>query len=374
MTGAGRCRGVNRRHRRTGRVVTAAVVGVLAVGGGAAAATGLVRPDGKGATRARTALPPATAQVTRQTLVDTRTEAGTLGYGSTTTVRGRLDGTVTALPAIGTTVARGQGLYWVDNAPVVLLYGGLPAYRELSPGTKGADVKQFEENLWALGYRGFTVDDAYTASTGTAVKKWQGDLGLPKTGTVQLGRVVYAADPVRVDTHEAAVGDAQQPGGAVLTYTGTSRVVTVELDVARQHLAKKDGTVTLRLPDGRTVPGKITKTRTVIDLGTGDSGGGNGSSDPKTKIEVSVTVDDEKAFAGLDDASIDVVFTASERRDVLTVPVAALLALAEGGYGVQVVDGDAARIVAVQTGLFAGGRVEVSGDGLAEGATVGMPS
>jgi hypothetical protein len=59
---------------------------------------------------------------------------------------------------------------------------------------------------------------------------------------------------------------------------------------------------------------------------------------------------------------------------VLTVPVAALLALAEGGYGVQVVTGTATRIVAVRTGLFAAGRVEVSGDGLTEGMTVGMPS
>ncbi|GFJ88400.1 hypothetical protein [Phytohabitans rumicis] len=83
---------------------------------------------------------------------------------------------------------------------------------------------------------------------------------------------------------------------------------------------------------------------------------------------------DAKALAALDAATVDVAFTASERKDVLTVPVAALLALAEGGYGVQVVDGGSARIAAVQTGLFASGRVEVTGDGLTEGATVGMPS
>jgi multidrug efflux pump subunit AcrA (membrane-fusion protein) len=99
-----------------------------------------------------------------------------------------------------------------------------------------------------------------------------------------------------------------------------------------------------------------------------------GQNPATTKIRVTIVVDDEKALAGLDEASMVVGFKASERKNVLTVPVAALLALAEGGYGVQVVDGTATRIVAVRVGLFAGGRVEVSGDGLTEGTTVGMPS
>jgi hypothetical protein len=71
---------------------------------------------------------------------------------------------------------------------------------------------------------------------------------------------------------------------------------------------------------------------------------------------------------------VDVAFTASQRENVLTVPVAALLALAEGGYGLEVVEGSTSRITAVQTGLFADGQVEVTGQGLDEGTTVGMPS
>jgi len=48
-------------------------------------------------------------------------------------------------------------------------------------------------NLSALGYDGFTVDEEYTASTADAVREWQEDLDLPETGTVELGRVLYAA-------------------------------------------------------------------------------------------------------------------------------------------------------------------------------------
>ena len=72
---------------------------------------------------------------------------------------------------------------------------------------------------------------------------------------------------------------------------------------------------------------------------------------------------DPKALAGLDQARSTSRSPPRERENVLTVPVAALLALAEGGYGVEVVDGDASRLVAVETGLFADGRVEVTGDG-----------
>ena len=48
-------------------------------------------------------------------------------------------------------------------------------------------------------------------------------------------------------------------------------------------------------------------------------------------------------------------------------------ALAGGGYGVEVVDGSTTHYVKVTTGLYADGRVEITGDGLVEGTTVGMP-
>ncbi|BCB81617.1 peptidoglycan-binding protein [Phytohabitans flavus] len=355
-----------RRRRRTGRVVAAAGAVVVA---GAVVATGLGLglPGGEASGEAGSDLPPATAEVTRQTLVDTQVESGELGYGATISAAARAAGTVTGLPATGASVKRGQALYRLDNAPVVLLYGSLPAYRALAVDTEGADVTQLEKNLNALGYDGFTVDDEYTSATAEAVKEWQEDLGLPETGTVELGRVVFASGEVRVDSQGAEVGEPVQPGTAVLSYTATARVVSVELEVADQRLARKDAAVSVTLPDGKEAPGKITKTELVIKPAEGQ--------DPaSTTVEVTIAVDDPKAVAGLDQATVDVTFTASERENVLTVPVAALLALAEGGYGVQVVEGTATRIVAVETGMFATGRVEVSGDGIAEGMTVGMPS
>jgi hypothetical protein len=70
---------------------------------------------------------------------------------------------------------------------------------------------------------------------------------------------------------------------------------------------------------------------------------------------------------------VKVGVTTGSRKGVLAVPVNALLALAEGGYGVRLTDGTG-RIVVVSTGLFARGMVEVSGDGLTEGTRVEVPA
>ncbi|AVT36199.1 peptidoglycan-binding protein [Plantactinospora sp. BB1] len=357
-----------RRRGGRGRAVAVGTAAALAVAAGVAAAVGFGGDDPGTATASN--LPPANAQVTRQTLVDSETADGELGYGETRTVAVRKAGTITSIAAAGTRVTRGKPLYSIDNNRVVLLYGGLPAYRTLRSGDSGEDVEQFEKNLSTLGYDGFTVDDEYTSATAEAVREWQEDLGLDETGRVELGQVVYATGEVRVDSTDVEVGDAVQPGGGVLSYSGTSRVVTVSLEVDDQRLAKRGAKVTVTLPDGKEVAGTIAATETIIETGTGANGA---QGEPETKIEVTVTAADPKALAGFDSASVDVAFTAAQRENVLTVPVAALLALAEGGYGVEVVEGDATRIVAVRTGLFASGRVEVTGDGLVEGATVGMP-
>jgi hypothetical protein len=155
-----------------------------------------------------------------------------------------------------------------------------------------------------------------------------------------------------------------------MTLTGTTRVVTVELDMADQRLAVKDAEVTMTLPAGDTVPGRIASATTVISTSS-ESGDDDGI---ETTIEVIVVTDDQQALAGLAQASVSVAFSAATRENVLTVPVVALLALAEGGYGVEVVTGETTEIVAVKTGMFANGRVEVSGEGIVEGTTVGIPA
>ena len=59
---------------------------------------------------------------------------------------------------------------------------------------------------------------------------------------------------------------------------------------------------------------------------------------------------------------------------VLAVPVSALVALAGGGYAVEVDGGSSRRLVAVRTGLFGQTLVQVSGSGLHPGTRVEVPA
>jgi peptidoglycan hydrolase-like protein with peptidoglycan-binding domain len=354
--------------RRRVRVVAgaAAVTGLVVAAAGAAYGFGF---GGDGAAPTGSRLPPATATVTRTSLTETRNVSGTLGFGDQVAVLARAgQGTVTWLAPVGSTVARGQPMYKVDDRPVVLLYGATPPYRVLRSGLTGTDVRQLESNLAVLGYPGFTVDDEYTGATADAVRAWQEDLGVDATGTVDPGRVVLAPDAVRVAGHRAVPG--APTGGEVLGYTGTTRAVTVALDVADQHLVRAGIAATVTLPTGQAVPATVQSVGSVATKTTTGSGANQTST---TTIEVVVAVADQNALGALDEAPVDVTLVAGRRDNVLTVPVGALVALREGGYGVLVVSGSQTRYVPVTTGMFAGGRVEVSGAGIAEGMTVGVP-
>jgi peptidoglycan hydrolase-like protein with peptidoglycan-binding domain len=347
------------RRVRTALVIGAAGVAAAAVAGAAVGLGGGAAGAGRGTGPAL-----ATAPVTRATLTQSQQVNGTLGYGALVTVNGRGSGVITWLPALGAVVRRGQPVYKADNRPVSLFYGRLPLYRQLTVGDTGHDVREVERNLAALGYPGITAGKYYTAATAAAVWQWQHDIGLTPTGVLTPAEVVLAPARLRVASLTAHLGD--QATGPALTYTGTRRVVTVALDVALQRLARRGAAAAVTLPNGSTVGGTVATVGSVATAGTAATG-------PAT-IAVTVTIAHQAALGRLDLAPVTVKLTSARVKNVLTVPVAAIVALAGGGYGLQVVTGTATRYVPVQLGMFAGGRVQVTGDGIAEGTRVGVPS
>ncbi|MFD9792764.1 peptidoglycan-binding protein [Streptomyces sp. NPDC059070] len=348
------------------RRLAVALATIVLVAGGGVAVTALNTPDRPGGAD-RSALPPATADVTRGDLSDSSQQDGTLGFLGERRINAGATGTLNWIAATGSTVRRDQRLYEVDGTPVRLMYGSEPMYRTLKSGDKGKDVRQLEENLAALGYTGFTADDTYTSATASAVTRWQKSHGLKQTGTVGPELVAFAGSAVRIKEAGAATGDPLAPGKPVLTITGSERVVRFKVPVADAGSAKSGTRVSVQLPDGTRAPGRVT--------GVGRTAKpGDDAQDKTPKIEITVSFDRPDAVNGFDQAPVTVELTGETRHDVLSVPVNALLALSGGGFGVQLVENGATREVAVELGMFGKGRVEVGGGGLRAGMKVGVPS
>jgi hypothetical protein len=313
--------------------------------------------------------------------------------------------TYTALPNVGDVIKEDQAVYSVSNQPVGLLYGSVAAYRAFYVGmSDGPDVDELTADLMTLGYgTGLAQSDHYSSATATAVERWQAALGLPTTGEILLGAVVFEPGPIRVTSVTASVGSAVGGGGGgggsgsgagtVLTATSTTPIVTVDLDVSQEYLVKAGDAVTVVLPDGITsVGGHIETVGNVATCPSGDTGSGTGaqtgSSSASTStcssggsgtnsgptVPVAINLDSTPQSAMLDQAPVNVDITTQTASNVLAVPVTALLALQGGGYGVQVVTGDTSHLVGVTTGLYSNNMVQVSGSGVSAGTRVEVPS
>lgn len=369
-----------RRGRRPWRVVGVLAL-VAAVGAGSWVVAARV---GRGsATPAAPAAALATATVARGTIASTQSIEGTLGYGSSVAVIGKLGGTITRLPDAGDTVARDHELYEVDGTnPVILLTGSRPAWRPFASGmSDGPDVRELEANLKALGYdpdSEMTVDDHFTAATAAAIKRWQEAHGLDQTGQIPLGQVVFLPwTTVRVSSLTASAGS--QATGPIMSVTSTIKQATAALDASLAYLVHKGETVTIELPGDKTTSARISDVGTIASAGGSgsngagaDGNGGNGNGSGTSTVNVTATLSDQHAAGNLDQAPITMDITTARRDNVLYVPVTALLALQEGGYAVEVVrPGGQHQLVGVTTGLYsADGNVEISGAGLRPGDRV----
>jgi multidrug efflux pump subunit AcrA (membrane-fusion protein) len=282
--------------------------------------------------------------------------------------------TFTALPSVGQIVERGQSLYEIGGQPALLLYGSVQPTRAFTAGmSPGSDVAELNANLQALGYGQGLAGDAFTAATATAIRALQSTHDASVTGELLLGSVVFHPGPVRVTSVTPTVGATVMPG-PVLAVTSTARQVKLALDASEQASAKVGDAVTITLPDNQTTPGRITYVSSVATVPSSSGHGGEEESSPT--VEVDATPTDPAATGHLDQAPVNVEITTESVENVLAVPVDALLALAGGGYAVEVAEGRVHRLVAVSVGLFddAEGLVQVSGQGLSAGQRVVVPA
>lgn len=356
--------------RRVKIIAVGAVVAAAGLGAGAVVLVGGGRDAGtQGAGQP---LPPASATITRTDLVQSKTVDGRLDFAQRRAVKSPVEGTVTKAAVEGRTVRAGQELYERDARPVVLMYGATPVFREMKAGDRGPDVLQLEYNLRSLGFgAGLYVDTRYDAGTEAAVKRWQGSLGVEDPdGRVGQGDIVFQRGAVRVVSADAALADRIGPDAPVLTVASTKPVIRAKLDQGDAVLTSSGTKVEVTLPSGHKAAGKVSGTvRPETPGSSADAGGQDG-------ITVEITLHDAKVVAHEDPkATASVTFVSERHTNVLAVPVEAVLALRgeDGGYGLQVIQGATTRIVRIETGMTADGRIEVSGSGVAEGMKVGVP-
>jgi peptidoglycan hydrolase-like protein with peptidoglycan-binding domain len=386
---------VSRLLRLVGGLLAVAIVaggGWWLVGRGTAAAAPQTArsDDASGAGRQ-------TATVERTTLTVTDSTTATLGFIGSYDVFGGLSGILTWTVPVGTVVTAGQRLYETNGKDrTSLMYGSRPAWRALGPGvSNGADVRQLEQNLKALGYTrsGDKIDTKWDARTTAAVKRWQKAAGLPVDGTLDLGEVIFLPEAVRITGIAAPLGSMAGGGGPVLSGTSNRRLVSFKLDAADRSHVEIDKAVEVELPNGNTVPGKISAISRVAETVTDERGNSTST------LTIEISLDDPAAADGLDQAEVTITVVRSSRENVLAVPISALLALREGGYAVEVVDGGASgstatpsgsptsgtptgsaaptagtHLVKVEPGLFDRGNVEITATGIQPGDLVVVPS
>ena len=352
------------RNTRKRRILLASL-GVLAVAAIAATVLLVQRPASSGTKKDTVAVQ--TATVTRGDLTEQIRTQGKLGFASPRDIGTQLQGTVTGLPPVGSAALAGGELFRIDNAPVILMHGDLPVWRSFESGmSDGADVAQLERNLATPGFFGFDADERFNWDTQRAIMKWQKSLGLEQTGSIELGRIVFAPGDVRVQASKAAVGDAAST--AIISVTGGAKVVEVFIDPAQQPLAPVGAQVKITLPGGAETTGTVSNVGAPVER--------EGANGKAVKVPLTLTLDDPAASEGLDNITVTVLLTQVKGSDLLLVPVVALLAQPDGGFAVEVQlkkpakDGATTKLVPIELGAFADGQVAVTGGKLHAGDTV----
>jgi hypothetical protein len=277
-------------------------------------------------------------------------------------------------------VQPGQVLYRVDDRPVVLMTGTVPAWRPFAAGmTDGPDVKELEANLIALGdARGLlTSPNAhFGAAAMAAVERWQASLGVAvPTGSIDFGTIVFVPAALRIGTDTVSPGQPASPGDSPYQVTTTTRAVSVPLTPSDPSVGVGQP-VGIVLSSGTSTPGVVTAVGPPPPAGSGSTSSSSSSSSPSSSSSsastvLTVTPADPAATGSADGEAVQVSLAVQSVRHVLAVPVAALLALAGGGYGLEVVGPSGQHhLIGVRTGVYAGGEVQVLGTGVHPGTKV----
>ena len=247
--------------------------------------------------------------------------------------------------------------------------GGLMSIATGDPAL-GSDVRQLEEALVDLGYDAdgsLIADGTYNLETAQAVLDFQAAVGLETDGIINLGEIVFLPGDVRVTNQLATQGSGVSAGSPILGISLSEKVVYINLPADNQGALAVGDAVTVEMPDYTEVPASVVFVSQTATPAANDW-------DPAT-FEVRIELDDTTFAEGLDEAPVDVIIVSDSVRDVIAIPVAALVALLEGGYAVELDIGNGhVQLIAVEVGFFStDNMIEITPGALEPGDRVVLP-
>ena len=221
--------------------------------------------------------------------------------------------------------------------------------------------------------------NTFDEATATAVLAWWQSID-PAITVDPVDLVVPAGSfvvvPAGLQVGDAKVSEATTltADATVLTLTSPARIVTTTAPIGDDTFAL-GASIDVEFPDGTISTG------TVVTVGTAAS---NPSGEPGAAptVDISIRVDDIPASV---DSFVPIPVTLrvvdTQVADAFVVPTSALVALAEGGYAIEVVTSPATAtaparttLIPVEPTLYSDGRVVVTGDEVTAGAEVVVPS
>ncbi|HXH33712.1 MAG TPA: peptidoglycan-binding domain-containing protein [Plantibacter sp.] len=274
-------------------------------------------------------------------------------------------GTVTDVSTgAGGEVSAGDELYSVNLRPAIVAQGSVPAFRALARDMEGADVAQLQGLLATLGHYDGDVDGIARRETDRAIRAWQKDTGVPVSGTVELGDLVFVpALPARVSLDEDVVGPGKVVVGGepVVMVLPDAPETVIPVTVTQSGMIAAGADVSVTGPNGEIWAGEVAdrhrdpENNTVIVEVTGTAG-------------ASLCGAECASIPVVGETSLESVITTAETVSGLILPAAALVTDAEGVVSVITEDG---RRVAVAIVASANGVAVV--EGVASGLRVRVP-
>ena len=299
-----------------------------------------------------------TLRVEEGTLGRTLRRPATAAWEVAGTIQAPTGGIITEVVAASGLVGPGDVLLRIDERPVILLPGDIPAFRALEEGSSGRDVAALQLYLASLGYDVDATQTRYSKVTAAAVRRWQQTLGIGQTGVVALGDVVFVSGsalqaPLRW-TEAVFVGATLAPGTPILERLAPRPTMTIDFGGSPPTQLEPGVTGEVAFPGGADRSVVLSAIRS--DLGrvwaTLDAVGG----------DLCPGSDCLDLVPAVGETPLDVTFTLVPETTGPIVPVAALQSDAAGQVFVVLPDGRRQTVTV---------RVASGGSAIVDGITVG---